>query len=272
MKNFDRIFSGIITQTLSFLKYRAVLIFLACFSMKAFCQPLHYTVSNAHSHNDYENAVPYWTAYNAGFGSIEADIFLKDGKLFVAHDLNELKSERPLEAWYLDPMLKCVEKNHHNIYADSTKQLQLLIDVKTEAVSTLNRLIEVLSQYPLLKNNPTIHFVISGNRPAPETFPSWPSFILFDGDLMKTYTEESQKKIGMLSDNFIKYAFWNGNDTIPAPGINKLKDVISKAHAIKKPVRFWASPDQPNAWKQLMNLGVDYINTDKINELADFLK
>jgi hypothetical protein len=39
-------------------------------------QPITYAVSNAHSHNDYEQKIPFWIAYNHGFGSIEADIFL----------------------------------------------------------------------------------------------------------------------------------------------------------------------------------------------------
>jgi alkaline phosphatase len=89
---------------------------------------------------------------------------------------------------------------------------------------------------------------------------------------MHAYTDEQQKKIGLLSDNFIKYAFWNGNDSIPAAGLAKLQDAVGKAHAMKKPIRFWASPDKPNAWQQLMKLGVDYINTDHIDELAAFLK
>src|SRR5689334_11645846 len=169
-------------------------------------QPLHYTPGNAHSHNDYENPLPFWTAYKAGFGSIEADIWLQpDGKLLVGHDLNEIKSGRTLEQYYLDPMEQSFEKNHQHIYADTSKHLQLLIDVKTEAVSTLRRLIEVLQQYPHLINNSNTSFVISGNRPAPEAFNSYPSFICFDGDPLRVYTEEQQRKIGLVSDNFIKY-------------------------------------------------------------------
>ena len=235
-------------------------------------QPAHYTTANAHSHNDYENPVPFKTAYAEGFGSIEADIFLQDGKLLVGHDLNEIKSQRTLEEYYLSPMQACLEKNHQHIYADTNRHLQLLIDVKTEAVSTLTQLIKVLRQYPQLIENPHVHFVISGNRPDPEKFNTYPSYILFDGELLKEYTAPALEKIALLSDNFIKYAFWNGKDTIPGTGITKLKKAINKAHAVKKPVRFWASPDNPNAWQQFMQLGVDYINTDKIKELSEFFK
>ena len=247
-------------------------VFMLAGLMPAMSQPKHYTVSNAHSHNDYENPVPFWAAYNAGFGSIEADIFLQDGKLIVAHDLNEVKNQRSLEKFYLDPLLSCLEKNHQHIYPDAIRQLQLMIDVKTEAVSTLKRLIEVLQGYPSLIHCASLHFVISGSRPSPDSFSVYPSFILFDGDLSKSYGPEAQKKIAMMSDNFIRYAIWNGKDTIPAAGLEKLKDAIAKAHAIQKPVRLWASPDSPNAWDQLMKLGVDFINTDKITELAEYLK
>jgi len=47
---------------------------------------------------------------------------------------------------------------------------------------------------------------------------------------------------------------------------------VRKAPQLKKPVRFWATPDTPAAWNFLMEAGVDVINTDKINELSSFLK
>lgn len=44
------------------------------FTVGTFAQQRNYSVSNAHAHNDYEHPAPFYTAYNAGFGSIEADI------------------------------------------------------------------------------------------------------------------------------------------------------------------------------------------------------
>ncbi len=51
-----------------------------------------------------------------------------------------------------------------------------------------------------------------------------------------------------------------------------MKYEINKAHALHKRVRFWAAPDVPNAWNQLMHLKADYVNTDHINKLAEFFK
>lgn len=41
-----------------------------------------------------------------------------------------------------------------------------------------------------------------------------------------------------------------------------------KLFQLNKPIRFWATPDTQLSWKALMEMGVDYINTDKITELA----
>ncbi len=57
-----------------------------------FAQNIHYSTANAHSHNNYEQPVIFWEAYNQQFGSIEADIFLlpDSGNLRVAHSARDL--------------------------------------------------------------------------------------------------------------------------------------------------------------------------------------
>src|SRR5215469_13755458 len=77
-----------------------------------FAQPLHYTVANTHSHNDYEQRTPFWLAWNEQFGSIEADIWLVDGTVLVGHDRKELETHRTLEEYYIKPLAACVQKNN----------------------------------------------------------------------------------------------------------------------------------------------------------------
>ena len=91
-----------------------------------FAQPTVYTPANAHSHNDYEKPSPFWEAYEQHFGSIEADIFLKDGKLIVAHDEQQVLANRSLDSLYLQPIYKSLQKitviytatllNHYNYW------------------------------------------------------------------------------------------------------------------------------------------------------------
>src|SRR5262249_11249891 len=61
-------------------------------------------VSRGHAHNDYEHPRPLFDALDHGFRSVEADIFLVDGKLLVGHAQADLKPERTLEKLYLDPL------------------------------------------------------------------------------------------------------------------------------------------------------------------------
>ena len=229
-----------------------------------------YTVANAHSHNDYEQQVPFWLAYNAGFGSIEADIFLQDTILFVAHDREELKRKIKLETEYLIPVSACLQKNAGHPFEDSGKRLQILIDIKTEPVSTLNRLMILLKKYPSLIHCRTLTWVITGNRPDQTQFTRYPDFIRFDGELHKDYSNEALSKISLMSDDFKNYSSWNGENNLPPKDDSVLRSAVNKSHRLNKPVRFWDSPDRVNAWRSFTLLQVDYINTDHIQSLADF--
>src|SRR5262245_7590292 len=69
-----------------------------------------------HAHNDYEHARPLLDALDHGFCSIEADIFLVDGQLLVAHDQSKLNPERTLEKLYLEPLRQRVTRNGGRVY------------------------------------------------------------------------------------------------------------------------------------------------------------
>lgn len=235
-------------------------------------QPLSYTTANAHSHNDYEQPSPLTTAYNEKFGSIEADIFWRNGELLVAHTEKELATKhRTLEDLYLKPLQAYVEKNKGYIYADTARRLQLMIDLKTNGDTTLGTLVELLKKYPTLTNCTKLKIAISGNRPDVGTWASYPSFIWFDGELQKEYPAEVLARIVMLSSDFKNYTQWNGKSTLPAAQRDTMQQAIGHAHTLGKTVRFWGAPDNKNTWRQLMGLKVDYINTDKIKVLSDFM-
>ena len=234
-------------------------------------QPFNYSVANAHAHNDYNNPVPFYAAYTEGFGSIEADILMKEEILYVGHNADDIKLNRTLEDFYLKPLLSYVKKNHGYAYPDSSRILQFLIDVKTEAVPALDALTGLLKKYPELINTNSIKWVISGNRPDPSKFTSYPSFIWFDGNIEDNYSADALSKIAMLSGDLKNYTEWNGKSNTEGESEKKIKEAVAKVHALKKPIRFWDAPDIINTWYQLMHLRVDYINTDHVHELATFL-
>ncbi len=236
-------------------------------------QPAVYTTANAHSHNDYEKPAPFRAAYNEGFGSVEADLHLINDTLWVAHDKPKPGTVVPsFDNLYLQPLNKVVAQHDGYPYADHTKKLQLLIDLKTTAIPTLNKVVTALQQYPALINNPNISFVISGSRPDSATWDQYPAFIWFDGNLGEFYPAATMKRIALMSASFTKYTKWNGKGRLPENELDTLQKLVTAAHALGKPVRFWASPDNINAWYQLMKLKVDYLNTDLIAQMGVFLK
>lgn len=232
---------------------------------------LNYNVGNAHSHNDYMQEVPFWQAYYANFGSIEADVFLVKGKLWVAHTEKELSPERTLESLYLDNISKQIKLNKGHIYPDTNKKLQLLIDVKQDYKTTLDALVSILQKYPEITNNQGIKIVITGGRPQPQEFKNYPAYLLFDGDLDKNYSTEELKRIGMFSADLQGLVKWNGKGIPRDEETARVKSAVEKAHKQQKPMRFYGAPDFPNAWVNFMDLGVDYINTDHIPDLKKFM-
>jgi hypothetical protein len=56
--------------------------------------PLPRPLKHAHAHNDYLHPRPLDDALAHGFTSVEADVFLVDGDLLVAHTRSEIQSDR----------------------------------------------------------------------------------------------------------------------------------------------------------------------------------
>ena len=221
-----------------------------------------YTAQNAHSHNDYAQQKVFHLAYNEGFGSIEADIHLVNNEILVGHDAKDLKTANTLAFLYLEPLVA---------YNQPDRKLQLLIDIKTDAKTTLDQLVVLLGKYPNITNNKNIKIIISGNTVAPALFESYPNYIWFDGRLSLQYAPMQLTRIALISEDYYKVIGYKFIWPLDSVSIDKAKQFINQVHQLGKPVRLWASPDKPAAWEQFMQWGVDFINTDKIKELADFI-
>jgi alkaline phosphatase len=226
-----------------------------------------------HAHNDYRREPPFVLAHTSGAASIEADIFLRDNELKVAHSSLELKSAPALLDAYILPLAEIFEKNGGRAWKNSSQILCLLVDIKSEARPALDKLVQILSKYPQVFDpsvNPlAVRVVISGNRPPPEEFSQYPSFILFDGAALD-YSPAELEKIFMISFRWNRYSSWKGRGRMSEKDRRRLAGTIEAVHALGKPLRFWASPDNPAAWRLLAEMGIDYINTDHPAECTAF--
>ena len=225
----------------------------------------------AHSHNDYAQAAPFWSAYRSGFASIEADVFLRGTELMVAHNKADIKADRTLQSLYLEPLSQVVREKG-SVYANPQHTINLLIDLKTNGDSTYDALLKILESYPVLQTAKGLKFVITGSQPSPAKMLTAPGWIGFDGDLSKQYTAEQLQHVALFSDNFGRYSKWNGLGKLTQPDRRVIDSLVRKAHAMNKPVRFWNAPDVLNSWYAYLDLGVDYINTDHIPELTAFFQ
>ncbi|MDN3547772.1 alkaline phosphatase [Mucilaginibacter aquaedulcis] len=241
---------------------------LANSGLTANAQTKAYTVADAHSHNDYHNNIPFFRAYEKGFGSIEADVFAVNGKLMVAHDKKDINPKRSLELLYINPLIEKFQR-------DNQRQLRLLIEIKEDHKAVLPLVIKELKpleQYFSYPGHPgRLSIVMTGAVPPPAEFKNYPEWISFDVDHLNGFTTDQWKRIGLVSFPFGKYLKWNGKGVLNKEEITKIKGGIDSVHNAGKKIRFWETPDTKSSWLALMRLGVDVIGTDKIEELGDFL-
>ena len=240
-------------------------------------------LSRAHAHNDYEHDRPLYDALANGFNSVEADIFLVDDDLYIAHNRRDITSERTLRHLYLDPLRERIKRNGGHVFPNGP-QFILIIDIKTDAVETYKVLDRILTEYCDIftsfgqdgRNDNAVLAIISGNRPREFMKAQKLRYAGYDGRLADLDSESSADFIPMISDRWGSHFTWNGTGEMPAKEHEKLQKIVKKAHEKGRLVRFWATPDNPsqareNLWRQLLLADVDLINTDDLEGLRQFL-
>jgi hypothetical protein len=238
----------------------------------------------AHAHNDYEHERPLLDALDHGFTSVEADVWLVDGELRVAHDLAATKPGRTLESLYLGPLSHRVSANAGRVYPGYRGTFQLLIDVKSEADPTYAAVDRALRDHPGLmtsfvggrSHQHAVTAVISGNRDLALMKAQKQRYAGYDGRLADLGSGESSTVMPLVSDNWSKTFTWRGVGPMPADEHDRLHAIVGTAHAHGYRVRFWETPDvagpaREAVWTELVHADVDQINTDDLPGLQAFL-
>jgi hypothetical protein len=249
---------------------------LLCLSLTRAAEPG--PLLRAHAHNDYEHPRPLLDALDCGFGSIEADIYLVDGQLLVAHNLKDVKPGRTLEALYLDPLRARVQQNGGHVYRGGPT-ITLLVDVKTEAVATYAALHSRLEQYAAIltvfragvATPGAVTVILSGNRARAELAAQPVRYAALDGRFDDLAANPPAALVPWVSDNWTKHFTWKWTGPMPDAERAKFHALVAQAHAQGRRIRFWSTPDTPVAWRLLHDAGVDLINTDHLTGLREFL-
>jgi len=237
-------------------------------------------VIQGHAHNDYENENPLRDALENGFISVEVDVHLVDDNLYVSHDFpQELNPDLTLETLYLDPLKDHISKNNGSVYPSYDGFFYLMIDFKTSAKPSYDKLKTILSNYlsiiSVVQNGVgqkgPVKIYISGNRPFYEVLNDEPKLAGLDGRPNELNKNIPRSIMPIISDNYFVFLSWNGYGEINEDEKKKLKILVQNTHAQNKKLRLWASPDNANVWKFLLDNGVDLINTDRLKEFREFI-
>lgn len=232
---------------------------------------------NAHAHNDYLHERPLFDALDRGFCSVEADIFLVDGALLVAHDRGKCKPERSLDALYLKPLWDRFQA-HGSIYPQAAP-FTLLIDIKSDGEAIYPLLDKQLAAYDAMLTHFTndstaegaVTVIISGDRPFDTILKSSPRRAGIDGRLSDLAGPVNPNQMPLISDNWPSHFKWMGQGAMPEEQARKLEDVVNRAHQSHVRVRFWGIPQRESIWISLHNAGVDLLNADDLGQLQAVL-
>ncbi|MFD6920604.1 phosphatidylinositol-specific phospholipase C/glycerophosphodiester phosphodiesterase family protein [Streptomyces sp. NPDC059944] len=254
-------------------------------ALAADAEPRTRPLWRAHAHNDYDHPRPLLDALDHRFGSVEADIYLVGDQLLVAHDPVDLDPTRTLESLYLAPLAARVRAQHGSVYRGHRAPLQLLVDIKTEGSSTYRELDRHLRRYRHLfttyahgrvRPGP-VTAVISGDRAARAPMEAQTvRHAFYDGRLTDLGSAAPASFVPLISDNWTLNFSWLGEGPFPDAERAKLRTIMSTAHLHRQKVRFWATPDvagpaRDALWRELLAADVDYLNTDDLGGLQEFL-
>lgn len=237
-------------------------------------------LAHAHAHNDYEHERPLLDALGHRFTSVEVDVWLVDGELYLGHFDPDMS--RTLRDLYLEPLAALVTANDGSVHLSWDGTFQLLVDVKSGGVETWRVLERQLSAYDSLFSvcrdgsvqvGP-VTVIVSGERdrvvmaaaPLRRTF--------YDATFDDLASDLPPGLVGMVSASWIDHFTWRGIG--PFLARRRLHDMVLRAHAVGWPVRLWGAPaavrhNRRRIWQAQLNAGVDWINTDHLDELAHFL-
>ncbi|KAI0375383.1 hypothetical protein BV20DRAFT_960514 [Pilatotrama ljubarskyi] len=256
-----------------------------------------------HSHNDYWRDVPLLTALSFGVASVEADVSLINGTLFVGHENAALTPDRTLDSLYIQPLLQVLKKqNPKNAFtAGSTTpngvfdtasdvSLQLLVDVKTDGVEALPFILKAFQ--PLREagflttfangtlTSSAVTVIGTGNSPLEQIKALNPRDYFFDAPLTQL-TDPSLNTTWdptlspLASTDYAVAVGWSGIGNITDEQKANITRFVGDAHALGIKARFWDTPAWPvyareNIWRALLEGGADWLNADDLAAASSF--
>jgi hypothetical protein len=231
-----------------------------------------------HAHNDYEHPRPLLDALDQKFESVEADVWLDGAEVGVSHNGPPFKGS--LKGLYLDPLAARVASNGGSVHGDG-KPFYLWLDLKDGSAALQDLLASQLAGYAFLTRFDESGVAQPGAVTVLFTGDAKAKKALVDRAAPRPYARDSNDYSPMdppVDGKWVSYAVnyyvfmqWDGNGTIPRTQQRQLENLVNGAHATGRTLRIYASPDTPAFWQAAKSAHLDFINTDKLAELASSL-
>jgi hypothetical protein len=221
----------------------------------------------SHAHNDYENERPLFDALEARIYSVEADLYFSEGDAEVGHYLWDLKGT--LQELYLDPLQERVDEKQ-SVYGDG-HAFVLWLDFKSDAPELLAEVERLLNAYSMVGD--AVKVVLTGEASAKIPFVEDTAAVVErDSNSIAPDDPDADSLWTHYALNWQSHLSWNGLLDPSETERAELFDLVEAAHEKGRKLRLWNAPDHEMAWQLQLEAGVDYINTDRVSDLASFLK
>jgi len=238
-------------------------------------------LNNAFAHNDSVYNTPLFDALQLGFRFIEADVHLINDEIFVYHKkpffINQNKT---LANCYLKPLAGILNNNKF-IFPKTKKTFYLVLDIKTNAEKTYQKIKETLQPFQSIltswennsvKNN-VVTIILSGNRPLEMVLSENKRWVTIDGRLEDIGKNYAPHFMPIISDKYSKifgYSIFSKTPSIKK--LNLLQQYADHIHKEGRLFQLWGIPEREVIWSLLLKHNLDLISTDQIRKLNAFLQ
>ncbi|KAF7289819.1 Altered inheritance of mitochondria protein 6 [Mycena indigotica] len=231
-----------------------------------------------HSHNDYLQAVPFWTAFNLSVMSVEADVWWQSSQLFVAHTSGEINKSKTLQSLYLNPIMGILNGSLAVPNPISVSNpLQLLIDMKSTGSSTFQPVSDALAPlraggYLTTYNSATgtlrpgaVTVVGTGNTPLASVVAQNPRDVFFDADIRTLFSTvpATGQTWGPHISPLASVDFGSVSNTA------QMQELVLNAHDLGIKSRFWDTPASVSTWNTFWAAGSDWVNADDLAAVSN---
>ena len=236
----------------------------------------------AYAHNDYENSDPLWDALELGYGGVEADFYLVDGELLVAHDRDEVQPERTLRSLYLEPLRQIVADSGRVCHDGHAFVLNIEAKEPGEAgFAALHALLleylDLLTHVDAGQEIPgPVQVILVGWQPPLAELAAMPVRCVavqsYYRDLPENHAEIPAHLLRLVTVQYSQHFFWQGAGSPPKEFFDKLARMKAARDAV--PGRLWRVfkvPRRRAVYEALRDEGVDLIGTKKLRPSACLL-